>query len=575
MVPNVKYVKNDIRALKKLVPFAVAFLLITTILTIIPSVSADDPAVGYASPADDSTFVDVVPGDGVNVTVNVTHATTNLAWVKLYANDSGSWVLFYDSGALGGVAYHNVTVQNENWTGSWEKYYYNISANDGATHDTTYSFTTEYVFGGKSMIFGDFRPAPTTMGQSVFYKNNTGDYYIWGQNGSIDVKTSSQGWDWMTKPKVDVASGSYPYNAFTYNNIPYVYYHNSNLYYAGWDGSSWVTGNTGIVQQMSGTDRRYYGADVKYYDGEWCLLAAYFYHPLNHIHDRRLSFYTSTNPLSSFALQTTIASHDGWDTCYFMPSLAVFDGKLVLTSIYGANDLHWNTYNGATWTDKGSIEGATWQSMVKDPVNDQLVLVYIDGAGSMYYRTLTSTDGTWSDAQLISIPNSGSIQYPHVSYIDRRLAITFSGDIRGTYSSYLISAPDYSQSISGLEIQFNRIQWADVVPTATNVVSTPISLKNVNDRDIKNITWHFEDIGEITAASNIKVWTNMSGSWATIGTCDASGNVTELDISGEMAGGGEWISGVKTYWKFEILAVGAVNEDMHTTDEDVYYIVDF
>jgi len=66
------------------------------------------------------TFVDVWRGKGVNVTVNVSDGDGDLNQVVLKWNNSGTWDTFYDSGALGTVNYHNHTVLNTNFTGSWE-----------------------------------------------------------------------------------------------------------------------------------------------------------------------------------------------------------------------------------------------------------------------------------------------------------------------------------------------------------------------------------------------------------------------------------------------------------------------
>ena len=115
----------------------------------IPIVRGANPSVTYASPDDNSVFADVDRGEGINITVNVTDGDSDLAQVEIWTNASwdGSWIQLYDSGALGGVAYHNHTVQCGNMTGSWTEYWYNVSANDGAWTNVTYNFTTEYVWG--------------------------------------------------------------------------------------------------------------------------------------------------------------------------------------------------------------------------------------------------------------------------------------------------------------------------------------------------------------------------------------------------------------------------------------------
>jgi len=264
-----------------------------------------------------------------------------------------------------------------------------------------------------------------------------------------------------------------------------------------------------------------------------------------------------------------------------MPSLNIKNGKLVLTYVDSGRDLHWQVYDGVNWVDKGDIEAdlgsgyyiqGHWQSAVKDPVNDQIVCVYINASGNMYYRILTDPSGTWSEPHLIFSPVSGkSIRYPHVSYIDRRLIVTFAYNLRGNYNIYSISAPDYTMTLSGLNETYNRIVFPDATPTATHVNSTVFAIKNINDRDILNITWHVSNIGDITAPNNVKVWTNRSGSWVGY-LVGSDGNTSKIDISALK--GSEWQPGETTYWKLEILDMGGVAETLHATDEDIYYWVD-
>ena len=134
--------------------FSTLMLAYTTI------VSGASPSIVYASPDNGDTFVDVWRGKGVNVTVNVSDGDGDLNQVVLKWNNSGTWSTFYDSGALGGVSYHNHTVLNTNFTGSWEEYEYQICAYDTAWTNTTYSFTTGYVFGDANLVFGDFSASP-------------------------------------------------------------------------------------------------------------------------------------------------------------------------------------------------------------------------------------------------------------------------------------------------------------------------------------------------------------------------------------------------------------------------------
>lgn len=566
--------------LRRAIATVVVVMVIGASFFLVPVVTAADPAIGYASPDDASKFADQSDGDGVNWTINVTDGDGDLAWVKLYSNDSGSWRLFYDSGALGGVAYRNASGLNGNWTGSWTTYWWNISANDGATHDTVYSFTTRYQWGYPQMAV--LNDVVGYIG-SVPYKNASNDYYLWyDDGGSIDVKNSTTGTNWSLEPKSDVHDGELTSGGFTYNNTPYVLYtYNDYLWGSYWDGSAWQSASVGGPLQIAG-DYRGVGADAIYYDGVWNLVRGYFTGTGTKI---RLAHYTGYFP-SSMAWVVDLDTGYQWDLekSYWYPRLAVLNGTLYLTYKDDGEDLHWQTYNGVVWTDKGDVggdsgnlgggSGDTYKyyspSMVKDPVNHQVVCVYINNSGDLVYR-VTDNLTSWSDSYLILSKGIYDIRCPHVEFIDRRLVISFSHNLRTNYNIYTINSPGYTGSISGLNYTLNRIQWPDAAPDDTNVNSTVFVLKNIDNRNITTIMWHFDDIGEITAASNIKVWTNMSGVWNDIGTCDASGNVTTLDISGEMLGGGEWIPGNYTWWKMEILDVGPVSEDFHTTDEDIYY----
>lgn len=575
---------------RKVIASMMVFCMISiAVVVLVNRVEAANPIVVYTSPADSGLFADTNNGDGVSWVINVSDADTDIAEVELWGNSSGTWAVFYDSGALGGVAYYNTSGQNENWTGSWTKYWWNISANDGAWTNVTYSFTTGYQWGGPQMaVLED----GLTLDNAVILKNDTGDYYLFYEDGAIDVKTSNTGTNWSLQPKsADIGAGARLTSCFTYNNSPYLlYFVSNNLRYGYWDGASWQTASTDILQYKSTTTAcSSFYADCIYYDGLWNIIGGYASTPPTVY----LRHYTGIFPNS----WTSIANLDAGTqyitggNSYFSQwysSLAVLDGVLHLVYKDDGCDLYWQTYDGASWTDKGDIGGdsldlgggttSAYQyygcSMVKDPVNDQVVTVYINNSGDLMYRVTDNTT-SWSDPYLIFSKGAYDIRYPHGEFMDSRLVVSFSYNLRGNYNIYTISSPDYSGGTTGLNYTLNRIQWPDAAPGDTNVNSTIFSLKNLNNRDIKTITWHMEDLGEITANSNFEMWTNMSGSWASIGVCDASGNITTLDISGEIAGGGEWEPGGTLWWKLEILAVGAVSEDIHTTDEDIYYRITF
>ena len=140
--------------LKKAVPVVVVVLLLFSVLTFITPVSrAASPVVAYSSITDGEQFVDVIPGEGVYLTVNVSDSDGNLQSVDIYTNASGSWSSIYSSGALGGVSYHNTSsFLVSSWTGSWTRYWFNITANDGSDTEFVYSFTTEYVWGQPHIV---------------------------------------------------------------------------------------------------------------------------------------------------------------------------------------------------------------------------------------------------------------------------------------------------------------------------------------------------------------------------------------------------------------------------------------
>lgn len=529
---------------------------------------AVNPSITYASPSNGATFVSVWRGHGVNITVNVTDADGDLNQVVLKWNDSGTWKTFYDSGALGGVSYHNVTVLNTNFTGSWKTYEWQICAYDTAWTNTTYEFTTEYTWGDPIMIFGDFRTTPNNMDLSVIYKNDTGEYYLWVGNASLDAKRSSQGWDWITISKEDVASGGYPYNVFIYNGQFYLCYSGGQYYYyATWNGTGWNVGSMGIKRYRDDASYYYDGASVIYYNGKWNFICGR-QNPSGNW-DGRLTVHEGTPP-STWTVVATLDSSNAQGHHFYVSS-AILDGLLVVTYKDGGNDLHWQTYNGISWTDKGDIETdiGSGCSMVKDPVNNQLVCVYINASGNMYYRILTDPDGTWSEPHLIFQPESGySIKYPHVSYIDHRLVITFAYNIRGNYNIYMISAPEYVSSASNILKQYNRIQFPDATPNQKNVNSSVFYYKNINSRNITWINWSFSDIGSIQCENNIRLWGSTDNiTWTLIGTTDANGYINMTTTT--WASGLPWETGDKRYFKIEILDIGAVPEDLHNVDEGI------
>jgi len=569
--------------LKKAVPVAITVLLLFSVLTFITPVSrAASPVVAYSSISNGEQFVDVIPGEGVYLTVNVSDSDGNLQSVDIYTNASGSWSSIYSSGSLGGVSYHNTSsFLVSEWTGSWTKYWFNITANDGSDTEFVYSFTTEYVWGQPRLIVLN---DSVTVNRAVILKNDTNDYYIWSDINGVKCTRSDDLSKTVFLSPETVTSGGPVYNSFVYNNTPHVYYYYDDyLRYAYYDGSSWHTGSTGIRQKRTCNRICYsYGADVKYYDGKWYLCVG----ASPSCEYTSLRLYYSTNPLSSWTLvQTLYSIHIEYYSPigYYYPSLAIYKGLLHCVwhnyvrydghDDYSDDDLYWWTYDGASWTDQGKLAldiDTGGCAVVHDIRNDNLVLFYIDGSNVLKYRVYDGS--SWSTNYTVFTPVSGKdINYLNAEYIDGRVIVTFSYNLRGNWNVYYIATPEYVYE-SGLNTTLHRIQWVDAAPNANNVNSTVVSFKNMNDRDIKNITWHFEDIGDITVANNVRVWSNMSGSWQSWNV-GADKNTSKIDISAVK--GSEWQPGETLYWKFEILNVGSVAETLHATDEDIYMLIEF
>ncbi|RLF34531.1 MAG: hypothetical protein DRM98_00275 [Thermoplasmata archaeon] len=566
--------------LKKAVPVAVVVLLLFSVLTFITPISrAASPVVAYSSITDGEQFVDVIPGEGVYLTVNVSDSDGNLQSVDIYTNASGSWSSIYSSGALGGVSYHNTSsFLVSEWTGSWTKYWFNITANDGSDTEFVYSFTTEYVWGQPRLIMLN---DTVTINRAVILKNDTNDYYIWSDINGVKCTRSDDLSKTVLLSPESVTSGGPVYNSFVYNNMPHVYYYYDNyLRYAYYDGSSWHTGSTGIRQKYSGRTIYAYGADVKYYDGKWqiatgAVISGYAAY---------MSTYSSSSPHTAGTLlksEKIYSTAGAGFSAYPYPSLAIYKGLLhcvwhkyaYYNGDQGDDDLHWWTYDGASWTDQGKLAldiDTGGCAVVHDIRNDNLVLFYINGSNVLRYRVYDGS--SWSTNYTVFTPMNGKdIQYLNAEYVDGRVIVTFSYNLRGNWNVYYIASPEYVYE-SGFNTTLHRIQWVDAAPNANNVNSTVVSFKNMNDRDIKNVTWHFEDIGDITVANNVRVWSNMSGSWQSW-SVGSDGNTSKIDISAVK--GSEWSPGETLYWKFEILNVGSVAETLHATDEDIYMLIEF
>lgn len=568
---------------RKFVAGLITGLIVFGSLTFYASLTrAVAPSIAYAYPSDGATFVDVWRGHGINITVNVSDGDGDLNQVVLKWNNSGSWDTFYDSGALGGVSYHNHTILNSNFTGSWTTYEYQICAYDTAWTNTTYSFTTAYVWGDLQMVV--YNDDDTLRKPSILKNSSSDEYFVaYCDDTSYYVKTITNNKNFYidgTKKSVDYTANSGNPNdyhgdvtyLYTYNGsvcLAYIDYYSSDnalkwTYYR-WNGSDWVDKtDTGILSNQYSPRG---GVSVTYYDGNWMTFLT-----VKNSADSNIGFgyYTGLSPFSG-SLTYIYQSYEAYYNFY--PSSAILNGKLVLVYRDAGDDLHWKTYDGVAWTDKGDIEadiGAYGCSVVKDPVNNQLVLVYVNASKNMYYRILTDPDGTWSEPHLLFTPASGkTIKYPYAQYIDHRLVIVCSYNLRYTYDIYMISAPEYLSNASGGVLkQYNRIQFPDATPSQTHVNSSVFYFDNINSRNITWINWSFSDIGSIQCESNIKLWGSTdNSSWTAIGTSDTNGYVNMTTTT--WAGGLPWQAGERRYFKLEILDVGAVPEDLHSVDEGI------
>ncbi len=553
---------------------------------------ATAPSVSYASPDDGDTFVDVDAGDGVNITVNVSDADTDIQQVEIWSNSSGTWSAIYQSGALGGVGYHNHTVLDSNALEGMTTYYYNISVedtSDGWTN-TTYSYETDYVWGGKQIAWHNDNHDFT---YSTIYKNASGEYYHVMHDTSasdIDMLTSSNGLDWVeqTTTSIDDSAqdGDEPdwsgwgmgvWGWHTYNDQPSFLYcddgGSGNWMIAHYDGVSWSTSDTGITGYYSTDHIAGLGADMEYYNGEWWLIAG----TTNQGSDIKLKTYYGT-PYASWSVSNTF-DDERYATVVvnYHPSLNILDGNLVITYINdddastmdeteGYGQFEWYTYDGVSYTSKGEVSSDTITSLsvTRDPIAGHLVAVYTK-SGDLYYRTLDSPSGSWSSEYLIaSLP--ATYMHPQVHYIDDRVVITVGNNQRGNYNIYTISAPDYRSTTSGIIEQYGRYEWDDASPNDVNVNSSVVRYENTGHTDWTNINLSTEDIGSIQCESNYRFWFSLDNtSWTDVGTTDASGNINDINAT-NFASLMPLTTGDDLYVKWEILDIGDVPEDLQASD---------
>lgn len=569
-----------------------------------PLVRGANASIGYASPDNGATFVSVDAGDGVTITVNVTDSDSDLAQVEIWSNASGSWSALYQSGALGGVGYHNHSVVDPDALESWTLYYYNISAWDTSTGDwtnVTYSYTTDYMWGDPHCIvesnYNCYYPS--------IYKNNTDDYFLsWTYYDSYDIRGKHSGMttiDTLTEQSTTTIEGDTRvrhdyYNAdffgaiytslYSYDGKCYIAYTDDigdsdygDYYTKYYWGGSW-TGKTttGIHGQ-----RDWYkgvGYSTIYYDGVWWT----FYGGI--ANERGALYRAYGNAPWGTSDKTLIDQYGTGNRAFdFLPSTAILDGYLVMVYRDKDENIDWYTYDGNAWVHKGDVIAvsgasgittypATWYhrmcyglSITKDPVAQQLVMVYVR-SNVLYYRILESPTGSWSAEKTLFTPEGGyNVLHPCVRYIDDRLTVAFSYNYRGTYDIYTINShDDRSNAKQGIVQRYGRYQFPDASPSDTNINSTVVMYENTGATSWISVNLSTGDIGEIQCENNFRFWFSLDNvTFTNVGTTDGSGDINDIN-STNFPALFPLVAGDELYVKWEILDVGAVSEDLHSTD---------
>ena len=593
--------------LKKAVPVVVVVLLLFSVLTFITPVSrAASPVVAYSSISDGEQFVDVIPGEGVYLTVNVSDSDGNLQSVDIYTNASGSWSSIYSSGALGGVSYHNTSsFLVSSWLGSWTRYWFNITANDGSDTEFVYSFTTEYVFGLPQMsTFSEqnlYGPRVIKTGNDEYFTSYMDESDNYDTHGLEHIH--STGWALDTTDESsdcnndNVGLGTWNCQLLEYANEIYQWSSSASggnsLYYKIWKYN--FTDNTwSLVRTASEIySGNYYntartsapGVTIDYYNGKYYMLVSNNVYCGSSSQDKGytdLIFGSCEGGSWIFSkIGSDIISSSGCYQNYYWQTSCVYNSYLYYFYIDREGELTFSYFDGvsfnvvlADYEDLTDVRKDVHGGMcaITDLTNNQVVLVYVDKNDDLVYRVTDNITGLSAKHLILDGDEYGDFYGIDGHYIDSRITVWFSSNYdKSVYNIYSISAPDYVSTETGLE-SHNRIQFPDAQPQETNVFSEVVGFKNINNRDILNVTWHFEDIGDISLANNVRVWSNMSGSWQSW-SVGSDGNTSKIDIS--TVKGSEWQPGETLYWKFEILNVGSVAETLHATDEDIYMLIEF
>lgn len=526
----------------------------------------------YVHKVNNGKHIDPLPGEHFPLERNDSCAYSvdlridSMNQVKLSTNASGDWVEFYSDETLGDVDTTEITGICSSWDEPYTDYWWRVSVYDGASwYNDTYNFTTMGVLGNyyHPIYFND------TQGIDRFQtiKNDTRDYlFVASTWDELFTMWSDNGYDWAGRSDLDRWGATREESLSTLlriDNITYCYmYYNGHVdshhRWRQWQGttSGWTSGS-----DYNGFDNYYTSSysdnnDYCYYGGVWNYFDGMGY------------WYTGTPP-TTWSEQSRPGDRDGNDghIC------SVQDGLMYLFYDDGGY-FEYRTYNTVDWSGEYhssksyNIEILSdHQARVKNERYD-ITELFVTKGNVIFYGVLDN--GPYINWSIFKAP-CNDVAGVTGSYYDGRSVFNLVLDRAGVDRCYQLFIPDYTGDISGITTDTDRLQWAEASPNDAFVNSTVLAVKNIGTRDVHRMLWHFDDLGDIPANSNIQVWSNMSGSWDDIDIVDANGNTTIIDISANLAGGGEWTPGNFTYWKFAIVDVGSVAEDLHSTQKNIYY----
>jgi len=543
--------------------------------------SPDDTYLAYGSD-DDNVYIhkvnngkhiDPLPGEHFPLERNDSCAYSvdvridSMNQIKLTTNASGTWTEFYSDESLGDVDTVSVSGLCPEWDEPYTDYWWNVSVYDGASWDNdTYNFTTMGIIGNyyHPIYFND------TQGIDRFetIKNDTGDYlFVASTADELFPMWSDNGYDWAERTDLDwwgSTRDEYLCCLMCIDNITYCYnyYDNSVDNHHRW--RQWQGTTSGWT---SGSD---YNTFDNYYTGDYSSNNDYcYYNGVWNYFDGIGQWFIGTPPSSWVYQDSRPGDRDGNDghLC------STQDGLMWLFYDDGGQ-FEYRTYDTVDWSGEYTsskpynVEILTdVQGCTKNTRYDVTELFVAKG-NVLFYGVVD--DAPYINWTMIQTP-CNDIRGVSGSFYDGTTFVNLVLDRAGVDRCYQLRIPDATGDISGITTDTDRLQWQDSNPNQAFVNSSVFAVKNIGTRDVYRILWHFDDLGDITANANIQVWSNMSGSWDDIDIVDANGNTSIIDISANMAGGVEWTPGNFTYWKFAIVDVGSVAEDLHSNQKNIYY----